>query len=256
LAHVLIGEPVPTSPEHALMSEWWTYELSDFLLFSPGTYYRLFELYNRDVWPAQILALALGVAIVALRRRGRAISAIVAGLWLWVAWAYLLERYDTINWAARYFAVAFVLQALLLVWSGVMRNRLQLRPPADALGAAGLAIFLFALVGQPLIGPVFGREWAQAEIFGLAPDPTVVGTLGLVVAARQPLWALLVVPCIWCGISGAALWAMHSPDASVMPCAAVLALLLTGWKALRAPRDCLPPSADGEPRLPDPGSAR
>jgi hypothetical protein len=29
------------------MSEWWTYTLSDFLLFSPRVYYRLFELHNR-----------------------------------------------------------------------------------------------------------------------------------------------------------------------------------------------------------------
>ena len=36
------------------MSEWWTYTLSDFLLFSPRTYYRLFELYNDEIWPAQI----------------------------------------------------------------------------------------------------------------------------------------------------------------------------------------------------------
>jgi hypothetical protein len=27
------------------MSEWWSYSLSDFLLFSPRTYYRLFDLY-------------------------------------------------------------------------------------------------------------------------------------------------------------------------------------------------------------------
>ena len=61
----------------ALMSEWWTYSLSDFLLFSPRTYYRLFELYNAAIWPAQMLALALGLAILALLRRpgrGRAAS--------------------------------------------------------------------------------------------------------------------------------------------------------------------------------------
>ena len=33
------------------MSEWWTYHLSDFLLFAPRTYYRLFELYNAAIWP-------------------------------------------------------------------------------------------------------------------------------------------------------------------------------------------------------------
>ena len=45
------------------MSEWWTYRPSDFLLFSPRTYYRLFELYNAEVWPGHVLALALGLAL-------------------------------------------------------------------------------------------------------------------------------------------------------------------------------------------------
>src|SRR5262245_18153505 len=98
------------------MSEWWTYTLTDFLLFSPRTYYRLFELTNTDVWPLQLVTLTLGAAIAFLVWRvsawsGRAVASILAALWLFVAWAYLLERYDTINWAARYFAIAFVLQA-------------------------------------------------------------------------------------------------------------------------------------------------
>ena len=50
-------------------SEWWTYSLRDFLLFSPRTYYRLFELYNAAIWPAQIVALGLGLAVLALLRR-------------------------------------------------------------------------------------------------------------------------------------------------------------------------------------------
>ena len=31
--------------------------------------------------------------------------------WLWVALAYLLKRYASINWAARYFAAAFLIEA-------------------------------------------------------------------------------------------------------------------------------------------------
>src|SRR5215217_7138547 len=106
------------------MSEWWTYSLADFLLFSPRTYYRLFELYNLAIWPMQVLALVLGGVILALWRRGgirtgRAVAAILAAGWSWVAWAYLLGHYETINWAARYFAVGFALEALLLVWAGL-----------------------------------------------------------------------------------------------------------------------------------------
>ena len=76
------------------MTEWWTYSFADFLLFSPRTYYRLFELYNAAVWPGQILAIVLGFLIVLLliseRRpwRGRVIASILAAGWLWVAWAY------------------------------------------------------------------------------------------------------------------------------------------------------------------------
>ncbi len=43
------------------MSEWWTYTLSDFLLFSPRVYYRLLELHNHALWPAHLLTIARGL---------------------------------------------------------------------------------------------------------------------------------------------------------------------------------------------------
>jgi uncharacterized protein DUF6064 len=219
------------------MSEWWTYSLSDFLLFSPRTYYRLFELYNAAMWPLQILALALGVAVLGLLLRdtawrGRAIAAILAACWLWVAWAYLWQRYDTINWAASYFAVGFAIEALLLIWTGIVRDRLGFLSGAGPVGAAGLCIFLFALVGYPLIGPLNGRPWRQAEIFGLAPDPTAIATLGVLVAAHRPRWSLLIIPLIWCAISAATLWTMQSPDAVVVTATAALALVLGIWRSI------------------------
>ena len=90
------------------MSEWWTYAPSDFLLFAPRTYYRLIELHNLDVWPMQFVALLLGVAILVLARgerawRRRAVAAILAGCWLWVGWAFHIQRYATINWVAPWF---------------------------------------------------------------------------------------------------------------------------------------------------------
>jgi hypothetical protein len=224
------------------VSEWWTYTLQDFLLFSPRTYYRLFELYNREIWPAQILTLGAGVAILPLLRRGgagpgRVIATILAGCWLWVAWGFHFQRYATINWAAAYFAAAFAVEALLLAWTGVIRGRLQFGAPDSAAGRAGLGIALFALVVQPLIGPLAGRDWAQAEIFGVAPDPTALATLGiLLLAAKRVQWALLLIPASWCAVTGATLWAMGAPDALVMPLGALLMLSLAVWKtrSLRA----------------------
>lgn len=224
-----------------MMSEWWTYTLSDFLLFSARTYYRLFELYNREIWPGQLVALALGVVILAClfsgaAWRGKAATAILAACWLWVAWAFHAERYATINWAANYFAIGFVIEALLLLWAGIVRAEPACMLPGGTIHIAGMCLFLFALVVQPLIGPMMDRSWLQAEFFGIAPDPTVVATLGILLAEpRRPLWLLVIIPIIWCLISGATLWAMGSRDALVMPLVALLALLLVVREA-RSPR--------------------
>jgi hypothetical protein len=221
------------------MSEWWTYSLSDFLLFSPRTYYRLFELYNADIWPGQVAALVLGFAILVLLRsqgaqRGRIIAGILAACWLWVAWGFLYTRYATINWAASWFATIFAVQALLLILVGVIAGKLSFGAGGHR---AGLGLVVFALLIQPLIGPLVGRKWTEVELFGLAPDPTVVATLGVLVVASPGVgwgarWLLLVVPILWCAISGATAQSMASSDALVLPTAATLALGLAAWTAL------------------------
>jgi len=213
------------------MSEWWTYGPRDLLLFSSRTYYRLFELYNLEWWPLQLLALALGAAVLVLWRRGgeragRAIAAILALGWLWVAWGFHWQRYASINPAAGYFAWAFALQALLLLWLGV-RGRLAPAPASRLQQRAGLGLFLFALLIFPLVGPLLGRSWTQAEVSGMTPDPTALATLGiLLLAGARPAWGLYPIPVAWCLISGATLWAMEAPDFAVAPLAALLALVL------------------------------
>src|SRR6185312_4071332 len=132
------------------MSEWWTYHLSDFLLFAPRTYYRLFELYNAAIWPGQIAAIAVGIVLLALllapgRARGRVVAVLLAAAWLWVAWAYLWTRYATINWAATWFAAVFAVEALLLLLVGAVGERLSLAATAGWVRRSGVGIFLFAL---------------------------------------------------------------------------------------------------------------
>lgn len=217
------------------MSEWWTYGPRDLLLFSPQTYYRLFELYNLEHWPLQIPALTFGVAVLALWRRGgegagRGIALILAVCWLWVAWRFHWLHYASINPFARYAALAFAFQALLLLWLGSVRGRLK-PLPVDRVAGAGLGIVLFALLIFPLLGPLLGRSWTQAEVFGMAPDPTALATLGvLLIAGVRPVWSLVPIPVVWCLISGTTLWAMDAPDFALVP---LLALLAVGLAAAR-----------------------
>jgi hypothetical protein len=214
------------------MSEWWTYSLQDFLLFSPRTYYRLFELYNEALWPAHIATAALGALCLTLARRGgvlgaRAVLIILTAHWLWIAWAFHAERFATINWAATYYAYAFAAQAALLLWFALVTPPNETRSTSSpfALGIAVFAIFL-----QPAIGPLLGRAWNQAEVFGLAPDPTVVATLALLAMQPRAPKLLLIIPTLWCVMTGLTLWTMQTPDALTTPIAGALALLAAAWK--------------------------
>jgi hypothetical protein len=88
----------------------------------------------------------------------------------------------------------------------------------------GIALTVYALAVHPLVATLSSRPWAQAEIFGLAPDPTVIATLGVLVAAARPNWLLVILPLLWCIISGLTLWTMESPEAPVIAVAGLLAI--------------------------------
>jgi hypothetical protein len=187
------------------VSEWWTYTLGDFLMFSPATYWRLVENYNKEVWPAQLAGLMAGIAACGLSVSQRTGSArlqalLLAAAFLWVGWAFHWQRYATINWAARYFAFAFWTQAALLAVLALLRSK----DPIELNGTArtiGWFLALAGLVLYPLGSAWDGKVWSQIEIFGVSPEPTALVCLGLVLAHARPpppffRWALALIPTI------------------------------------------------------------
>ena len=207
------------------MSEWWTYGPRDLLMFSARTYARLFERYNDAYWPLHAVALALGVVVLVLLRRGdaragRGVAVILALVWAWIAWAFHWQHYASINLAAGAFALAFALQAILmLAWL-----RTPLAPAAALQQHAAIALLLFALA-YPLLTAVAGRPWSEAEVFGLAPDPTALATLAVMLHGRARWW-LYLIPLAWCFVTGTTLWAMGRGDFFFVPLAALVAVVL------------------------------
>lgn len=222
------------------MTEWLDYTPRDFLLFSPDTYYRLFALHNEAVWPLHLYIVALVVAILVLSQRGsvgagRVIAAILSAVWLWVAWSFHYERFATIHLGAPWYAAAFALEGFLLLVTAFFSRRLIVSPDRNAPQLIGYSLFLFAIFIQPLGSLLLGRDFQQSELFGLVPDPTAVGTLGLLLASDRKHWLLMIIPLLWCAVSGVTLWTMQSPEWFVMPAAGMIAVVLLFWKPFARP---------------------
>jgi hypothetical protein len=146
-----------------------------------------------------------------------------------VAWAFLWRRYAPIFSAADAFAIGFALQAAtLLVLSIRSGTQLSNHP---TIRTTGLALLAWAVLVHPWLAVISSRPWAQAEVFGVAPDPTAIGTLGVLLCltsrdriARVLLGLAWLIAMLWCAISAATLWTMGSLQGWVPALAAGVAL--------------------------------
>jgi hypothetical protein len=163
----------------------------------------VFRSYNEAVWPAHVAAYVLGLAaLLAAARGGRGASAFVAAalaaLWGWNGAVYHVGFFAEINPAAYAFGALFVLQAGLFAYVGLVRHRLAFRLRRDAYGLAGAALVLYALALYPLLGIAFGHGYPSNPAFGLAPCPTTIFTLGLLLWTERAVpKAVLVIPALW-----------------------------------------------------------
>lgn len=205
------------------------------LPFTAEVFFSNFEQYNRAIWPAQVVAYVLGLAAVALAFKpvpggGRLVAGALAAAWAWMGVVYHFGYFATINFAAPAFGAFFVVQALLFLWTGAIRGKLAFRFRGSLHGWAGLSFVVFAMLVYPLAGwLVAGHGWPSAPMFGVAPCPTTIFTMGmlLLMAQRTPLH-LAIIPLLWSLVGGSAAWLLDVPQDLALPLAGVggLALIL------------------------------
>lgn len=210
------------------------------LPFGPDAFFALFEQYNRAIWPAQIVAYALAVAALALAARpaawsGRVIAAILAVAWAWNGAVYHMTYFVTINFWADIFGAFFVAQALLFLWTGIVRGRLAFRNGNDAASWIGVGLAVFAMIVYPAMGWALGHVWPRAPMFGVAPCPMTIFTMGmlLLAAGRVPLY-LVIIPVLWSLIGGTAAWFLDVTEDLALPVAGLGGLALILAKNRRA----------------------
>lgn len=181
--------------------------------FTAAQFFDVFQHYNVDVWPAQLVVLALALAVLVLVHRGRAsdgrwIAGALALLWAWMGVAYHFAYFTVINPAAWGFGALFLLGALALAWVGVVQGRLTFGRRSDARGWTGGALVVFALVVYPALGWSMGHRYPAVPTFGL-PCPTTLFTIGVILFARGAVpRSILVVPVLWSAVGTTAAFAL------------------------------------------------
>jgi hypothetical protein len=204
--------------------------------FTGETYFSLFEAYNDTIWPAQIVAYLLGIAVLVLALRpivasGRIALAVLALFWLWNGLVYHLVFFLQINFAALPFGALFVLQGLLLAGAAIRGGR-QLRFVPGATDWVGLVYVLFALFAYPLLGWAAGHGWPRAAMFGVAATPMVIFTFGVLLMLKgRPTVLLGVLPLLWALAAGAAaVVRLGAPEDWSLLVGGIVGFTLLVWK--------------------------
>lgn len=196
--------------------------------------------YNDAVWPAQPVALALALAALGhcvrpLPGGDRAIGVLLLTAWLWCGLVFFPRYLAPLDFMAPAYGWAFVFQAALLAWALVW-HRLTFRFRHDAVSWIALAVIAEALFGLPAVTALGDLGWAGARLVGVAPGPTVLFTLGLLLLAEGRRRRLLMaVPLAWCALAGVTAWALGVPEGWPLPLLGALALVLVLWRPRRAP---------------------
>ena len=170
--------------------------------FTVEQFLEVFKKYNETVFPMQIILYLMGTIAIYLiikptSRSNKIISGILAFLWLWMGVVYHLVFFTAINKAANLFGSIFILQAFLFLSFGVFQNKLSFKFHLDIYGFTGIILIVFALIGYPILGYMFGHRYPLSPTFGL-PCPTTIFTFGLLLLTYKkcPV-SILVIPFIW-----------------------------------------------------------
>lgn len=219
--------------------------------FTAEQFFAVFAAYNAAIWPLQIVAYGLGVVatFACLSLRGPlsnwVILTVLTVMWAFNGIGYHFLFFAEINPIAKAFAGIFLLQSILFAVSVMVPNALRFEVGLNSRSAAGLSFIVYALLIYELLGIWAGHGLMAGPMFGVAPCPTTIFTIGMLLMARGRwvVW-LSIIPILWSLAGLAAAVQLGVPEDLGLPVAAlVLAINLTvDTLRARLPAEVVTPS--------------
>lgn len=190
--------------------------------FTANEFLDVFAAYNQAVWPFAAILWVLTTLVCGALVLGASIPAplprfLLAGHWLWAGLVYHAWFFTAINPAAWLFAALFVAQGVLFI-----TFRSSARQIVDGAGSTRRVVSSLLIV-YSLVYPVVvwadGFAYPRMPTFGV-PCPTVLLTIGVLLATSRPSVLLSVIPVGWSVIAGSAAWLFGMHADFVLPAAA------------------------------------
>lgn len=196
--------------------------------------------YNAAIWPAQIGMYILGlIAVMALRSKRpsatRLILFILALMWAWNAIGYHFLYFSSINPAANIFAGFYVLQAFLFAMCATVTTGILFKVERDYRSAIGLSFVVYAMAIYPVLGVRAGHGLMMGPMFGVAPCPTTIFSIGMLMLARGRWVAWLsIIPVMWSIVGFAAAIQLGIVEDFGLPVASLALVIILGTDAFKA----------------------
>ncbi len=180
-------------------------------------FFDLFGSYNEMYLIVIVLTYVLAIVglLMAFKKSeysNRIISLILSFLWLWVGIVFGILFFGPvpavmagieIPGAWYLFGGIFAIHGIIMLYLGVIKDTISYTWKPDQRHYIGLILILYGLVLYPLIGILTGRIFPEYPIFGIAPCPVTLFTIGLLLwCDKKPSLPFWVIPIFW-GIMGA-----------------------------------------------------
>jgi hypothetical protein len=195
------------------------------LPFTTDQFLDVFAAYNQAIWPAQVVAYVAGLGALSWalampsRASAAALGLTLACMWVLMGAGYHIGFFQVINPLALPAGALFILQGGLT--AGVaLRGGFQLSTGRTGWKTLGLVLAACGTVIYPLLGSALGHVYPRAPVFGVAPCPTTIFTLGIFLLAARPLprW-LFIVPVLWSLVGASAAFLLGVREDLMLPLA-------------------------------------
>jgi len=151
------------------------------------------------------------IALVMVFRKSeysnRVISFTLAFLWLWIGIVFgilVFGPFPTVlagiemsgSWYL--FGSIFAIHGIILLYFGVIKDTASYSWKPGSRHFFGLLFIVFGLVIYPFVGVLTGRVFPEYPVFGIAPCPVTLFTIGLLLwSDKKPSLPLVVIPIFW-----------------------------------------------------------